>query len=230
MRYESYWFWSVRKTALARLDLKEYLSREECIEMYFKERTQESLQSDCSMPKSKEIKVFLMTHWKYFGFSFNPVSYYFLYDKEEKIIGIISEVHNTPWNEKCWYTSVIPTKYQPSENFSDVGNEKKEWYVDRKLKKMHVSPFMEMNYEYHLHFTYPREEFNIYWQMKRISSEKASFFASLRMQSVPVSQNQLIRVLLEYPFMTFQVVLGIYFQALILWFKTPFFDHPKHQS
>jgi DUF1365 family protein len=195
--------------------------------MYIKEKSLDSSKNDI---QSADIKVFLMTHWKYFGFSFNPVSYYFLYDKDEKIICIISEVHNTPWNEKCWYTSIIPTKFQPLENFSGMGNEKKEWFVDRKFKRMHVSPFMEMDYEYHLHFTYPREDFNIYWQMKRISSEKSSFFASLRMTSVPISQAQLMRVLLEYPFMTFRVVLGIYFQALILWFKTPFFDHPKHKS
>jgi DUF1365 family protein len=176
------------------------------------------------------ISVFLMTHWRYFGFTFNPITYYFIYRNKE-IIGLVSEVHNTPWNEKYWYTTVIPTPFQPENNFSkSSADQEKEWFVDRKLKQMHVSPFMEMDYEYILHFTRPSDDFVVYWQMQKLSLEKPSFFASLRMRSEPVSQWNLIKVLIQYPFMTLRVVLGIYYQALLLWFKTTFFDHPKTKS
>jgi DUF1365 family protein len=55
--------------ALGSFRTKDYLSRSAIQELVAKE-----------LPATPRIgRVFLMTHWRYWGFSFNPVSYYFCY-------------------------------------------------------------------------------------------------------------------------------------------------------
>jgi len=58
---------------------------------------------------SSDQKIFLLTHLCYFGYCFNPVSFYYLLKKERNVDGgttieaIVAEVSNTPWNEmKCY--------------------------------------------------------------------------------------------------------------------------------
>jgi len=60
---------------------------------------------------SKDQKIFLLTHLCYFGYCFNPVSFYYVLNKEthcndndsNRIEAIVAEVSNTPWNEmKCY--------------------------------------------------------------------------------------------------------------------------------
>jgi len=58
---------------------------------------------------SSDQKIFLLTHLCYFGYCFNPVSFYYLLKKERNADGstaieaIVAEVSNTPWNEmKCY--------------------------------------------------------------------------------------------------------------------------------
>ena len=46
----------------------------------------------------------LLTHLRYLGYCFNPVSFYYVWDeKSEKIETIVAEVSNTPWNEMHCY-------------------------------------------------------------------------------------------------------------------------------
>ena len=46
----------------------------------------------------------LLTHLRYFGYYFNPVSFYYCFDKsDEKLEMIMAEVTNTPWNERHCY-------------------------------------------------------------------------------------------------------------------------------
>lgn len=55
-------------------------------------------------------KIYLLTHLCYFGYCFNPVSFYYILKKDSdidtntnRIEAIVAEVSNTPWNEmKCY--------------------------------------------------------------------------------------------------------------------------------
>ena len=43
----------------------------------------------------------LLTHLRYFGYCFNPVSFYYCFDSEDKELEVIlAEVTNTPWKER----------------------------------------------------------------------------------------------------------------------------------
>ena len=46
----------------------------------------------------------LLTHLRYFGYGFNPVSFYFCFDSTDSLVEtIVAEVTNTPWGEQHCY-------------------------------------------------------------------------------------------------------------------------------
>ena len=52
-------------------------------------------------------RICLLTHLRFLGFAFNPVSFYFCFpDGSEQPRFILAVINNTPWNERCLlYTS-----------------------------------------------------------------------------------------------------------------------------
>jgi DUF1365 family protein len=158
----------------------------------------------------------LLTHLRYFGFGFNPVSFYYCFDSTgEKIEAIISEVNNTPWGEQHCYLFV------PENN---LGTANKHQYQFN--KDFHVSPFHPMNQTYQWSISAPEQHIGIHienWQ----DTEKA-FDATLSLDRQLINAKNLSRILYQFPFMTIKVVSAIYYQALKLWLKgIPFYSHPK---
>jgi DUF1365 family protein len=162
----------------------------------------------------------LLTHLRYFGYCFNPASFYYCYDPSDVTVEtIVVEIHNTPWGEHHCYV------------FGDTQNEHPVdlWRRYRFNKGFHVSPFMDMNIRYDWRFRIPGE--NIRVHMINFEKGEKLFDASLMLKRRPFSHKELNRVLIKYPFITIKVTAMIYFQALRLLLKnTPFFTHPKKRS
>ena len=46
----------------------------------------------------------MLTHLRYFGYCFNPASFYYCYDDSDiRVETIVVEIHNTPWGERHCY-------------------------------------------------------------------------------------------------------------------------------
>jgi DUF1365 family protein len=157
----------------------------------------------------------LLTHLRYFGFCFNPVSFYYCFEADgETLAFIVAEVGNTPWGERHAYVL-------------DARNETRKELAFEFDKRFHVSPFMSMNQRYRWRFTPPGEALSV--SMANLEDEAVVFRAGMRLERRPMTSRWMARALIRFPMMTLTVVTAIYWQALRLWLKrTPFFTHPKH--
>jgi uncharacterized protein len=157
--------------------------------------------------------VFLLTHLRYLGYNFNPVSFFFCYDLEGRLAVVLAEVNNTFGETRNYWLG-------PRNEVE--GGRLRRFRAD---KAMHVSPFMPMEMEYTFGFSEPDDELTVY--MNTIDRGAMTFDATLRMKFREWTAANLRRALVRHPWMTMKVVLGIHWQALVLLLKkVPVFTHP----
>ena len=158
----------------------------------------------------------ILTHLRYFGFCFNPVSFYYCFNtSDSKLEMIMAEVTNTAWNER--YSYIIDKKM--------LSGSKKNLVAELE-KKLHVSPFWGMDHQYEWLFSEPDESLLV--NMKNFKSGMKVFDATLTMKRKALTIKNLLISVLRFPFITLLVVYRIHWQALKLWIKkAPFFPHPS---
>lgn len=157
----------------------------------------------------------LLTHLRYFGYGFNPVSFYYCFDEnDEKLECVVAEVNSTPWGEQHCYVL---------NGTDDLGKDGLHRW--QQAKAMHVSPFMPMQMHYEFRLLSPGKVLNVY--MQNYLDGEMVFDAGLQMQRQEITARALRNSLLRFPFMTLQIIVAIHWQALRLWLKgVPIHDHP----
>lgn len=164
-------------------------------------------------------RIALLTHLRYFGHSFNPVSFYYCYDADNSSVEtIVAEITNTPWNER------FPYILSPALDES-IGS----MHRYRFPKEFHVSPFFPMCIDYDWRFSEPGSA--IYVHMRLDQRGQKQFDASLRLTREEITAKSLAKILWIYPFMTLKVLSGIYLQAARLkWKGITVYDHPDNKA
>jgi DUF1365 family protein len=202
------WLWSTRHPALVRFRRADYLgdariAPADAVRALVHERTG-------SRPPGP---VRLLTNLRCLGHLFNPVSFYYCFDRDgESLEAVVAEVTNTPWGERHAYV---------------LGALDDDGAVHERVDKVfHVSPFMAMEHEYELSLTAPGPRIGVEIVSRR--DGEVHFDASLQLERRALDPAGLRRVLLRQPAPTLAVVARIYANAARLKLKgAPYFSHPR---
>jgi len=157
--------------------------------------------------------IYLLTNLRYLGYCFNPVSYFYFYDRAGELVMVMAEVNNTfGETHPYWLDRTIEVR-TPAGRHYDFD------------KAFHVSPFMPMDCRYRFAFTDPSDSLVVH--VKEWNDGELFFDATLRLASERWSAPALHRALRRHPWMTARVIAAIHWQALRLWVRgVPAFTHP----
>jgi DUF1365 family protein len=175
----------------------------------------------------------LLANLRYLGHIFNPVAFYYCFDKAgEQVEAVVAEVNNIPWGERHPYVLAR-------------GSRRGAVLTDELDKTLHVSPLMGMDQTYAFRAGEPAERLSVHIESRPVQradpppggqdvapavSGKA-FDATLSLRRHELSGARLAGMLARYPAMSLQVVAKIYAQSLRLKLKGgPYFPHPEERK
>ena len=160
---------------------------------------------------------FLLANLSYWGTCFNPIVFIACYEGNE-LRYLITEVHNTPWNERFVYVH--------DTHANDKKGDSKGYHQANFDKAFHVSPFMPMNLQYR--WKYRIGESSFFIKMTLQQKGQSLFNATMKLNGTQLNRQQANLLPFRYPMICAKVIAAIYWQALKLWLKrVPIFRHPK---
>lgn len=184
-------------------------------------------------PTLESHKVVLLTHLCYYGYNFNPVSFYYVIDKKtNELTTMVAEVSNTPWEE------MFPYVLHP-DSIDKVDYQKKKYgEVFNFPKVFHVSPFMEMDYMYSFIFKGvptlgdnqedPSCPITVINNLHQLSDNRLNFSAKLEVSAQPITPFRVAWQLIRFPVFCVILQIWIHYQAAWLFIKgIAFVPHPE---
>jgi DUF1365 family protein len=147
-------------------------------------------------------RIELLTQCRVLGFVFNPVSFFYCFGADGRLVAVVAEVHNTFGERHC---------YLLRAGDAVAGN---HWH---EKKVFHVSPFMTLAGTYEFEMGIPGERLDIRIDLSRGGS--TVFTSRLALEARPLTDRALAGMLVRYPLMPHAVLVAIHRQALALWRK-----------
>jgi len=164
--------------------------------------------------ESSKLKINLLTNLNVLGYNFNPVSFYFCFDEENKPICCVAEISNTYREMKLFFFG--------KDEFD--GNAFKKTAT----KYFYVSPFIDHDVAFQFNLKIPSETLDI--RIDDIDQEGHKFFIStLKGNQKPLTGPNLLKYFFSIPLIPLQIMGMIHWQAFKLWLKKLSF-HSKAEN
>ena len=249
------WYCSVEKFNLVSFKRKDYFKPEQPdlkqavidhVNEYYNEQ-------QYVVPEIHSVR--MLGHVRYLAYTFNPVVFYYCFNKQNELQAIVSEITNTPWGERHSYVHAItgvdqsdlPKSTEKTAAEKTAPKKTNLEQVSREMimtryqnnpnnhkfkfefkKQFHVSPFNPMNMDYRWVFSEAKQTLHVHMDNFIQSSEGEKHFdATLTLEQRSFDDN-FSSILIHQPIITVKVVWGIYWQAFKLWVKrSPFYSHPN---
>jgi DUF1365 family protein len=151
--------------------------------------------------------IHLLTHLRYAGYVFNPISLFYCYDRSGRLRRVLADVRNTYGGRQAYWLT-------PAD-----GRERRVRAVA--AKSLYVSPFMIFDADYEFLLTPPDDTLIAHMNVRpNANGQRIPIFdATLSLRRQPWTAASLRAVLLSHPLMTAKVIAAIHWEALRLRFK-----------
>jgi DUF1365 family protein len=145
-------------------------------------------------------RVLMLANARAFGYTFNPLSVFWCYDRKDELVCVVAEVHNTYGERHCYLV-------RPDiEGRADAA------------KKFYVSPFFAVDGRYEMAFTDPRTTDDLQVEITLWRGDTNVFRASLAGRPDP-SRPSFLGGSLRHPVAGQRVMALIKLQGIRLWLK-----------
>jgi hypothetical protein len=156
------------------------------------------------LPLPADTRVLLLTHCRVFGYIFNPVSFYFCLDAQDRPLCAVAEVGNTFGEQKPFLLG--PEHFDGEGRFRRIVP-----------KHFYVSPFSALDLAFDFKLRVPGEQLDIHIDDR--AGDRPVLLTALTGRRVPLTDANLARLTLKYPLVTLRVITLIHWHALKLWWK-----------
>jgi DUF1365 family protein len=146
-------------------------------------------------------KIYLLTNLRVLGYVFNPVSFYFIQNQDEKFTHCLIEVGNTFGEQKPYLVDLD----QKGEGFLKTP------------KEFYVSPFISLDSFFIFKVAVPQDHFSI--EIDSLEKDGRLFQTKFTGRRVPLTKKNLILRFFSFPMITLKIILAIHLQALKLFLK-----------
>lgn len=152
---------------------------------------------------SEVASIRMLAYPRLFGYAFNPLTVYFCANAAGQVVFLLHEVSNTFGEHHFYSAPVCP-------------DSKGELHHEAR-KAFFVSPFNTLEGDYRFSVRPPGDD--VFLGIALSTGEGGLLTAYFTGDHRPLSDWQLAKLLLAYPFMTAKVMAGIHWEALLLWLK-----------
>lgn len=164
-------------------------------------------------------EIWLQTFPRVLGYTFNPVSFWICTRSNGEVRAIVAEVNNTFGERHCYLLA------------KDSGESIRSGETLASRKVFHVSPFCEVQGDYHFRFLFSEDsqaKNRTLYRIELLEDNQPLINTSISGTERPLNRRNLYLAILSYPLMSIGVIVRIHWQAIKLWLKgVPFHSKPQ---